>query len=62
MEADKVYGHKTFLEGNEVGFTIFKDVFSGNWVLKGSGTASKIGGKYISKEQLDVVAKLFGLK
>lgn len=27
MNTDKVYGHKTFIEGTEVGFKIYKDAF-----------------------------------
>lgn len=62
MNTEQVYGHKTFLEGTEVGFTIYKDLFTETWVVKGSGTASEIGAKYITPSELEKVAKLFGIK
>ncbi|MNO58782.1 hypothetical protein D3C76_493530 [compost metagenome] len=62
METDKVYGHKTFLEGTEVGFYIYRDVFTGQWMAKGSGTASIIGGKYVTADDLNKIRQIFGLK
>ncbi|MNW46523.1 hypothetical protein D3C74_238220 [compost metagenome] len=35
METDKMYGHKTFLEGTEAGFyIIYRDVYTGQWMAK----------------------------
>jgi hypothetical protein len=62
MMTDGVNGHKAFLEGTEVGFTIYKDVFSGEIVIKGSGTASAIGGRYATPAELSKIADIFGMK
>lgn len=55
-------GHKAFLEGTEVGFYVYKDVHSGEIMVRGSGTASVVGGRYANEAELNHIAQIFGKK
>lgn len=61
MTADNISGHKDFLEGTERGFLLFKNITTGAWDLKSSGTASRVGGKYLTEKEFTQIRRIFGL-